>query len=104
MPLLNYPIFNDKCMIARCSVACTWSIDWLPSRTPNPNSFAFAGITIHSLFEIAETFSQLLLLLPPQTLFQADKALVANYEVIDQFNIKVLTRGDQLLRYSDILW
>jgi hypothetical protein len=41
---------------------------------------------------------------PPQTLFQADKALVANYEVVNQFNIKVLTCGDQLLRYCDIFW
>jgi hypothetical protein len=39
---------------------------------------------------------------PPQALFQADEALIANYEVINQLDIKVLTRRDQLLRYSDV--
>src|SRR5215469_17454583 len=32
--------------------------------------------------------------LPPQALFQADKALVANDQVIDQLDVQALVRGD----------
>ena len=32
--------------------------------------------------------------LPPQPLFQADKALVADDQVIDQLDVQVLARGD----------
>ena len=103
MPILTYPLCNNKCMITRHSVACTCSIDWLSSITLKPNSFAFLVFTIQSSCEIAEIFSQLLLLLPAQPFLQADETLVANYEVVNQFNIEVLTRCDQLLRYSDIL-
>jgi hypothetical protein len=60
--------------------------------------------TIPSLGEIAETFSQHFQLLPAQPFLQADETLVANDEVVNQFNIKVLTRGDQLLRYGNVLW
>jgi len=59
---------------------------------------------ILSLREIAETFSQHLQLLPAQPFLQADETLVANHEVVNQFNVKVLTRGDQLLRNSNVLW
>jgi hypothetical protein len=54
------------------------------------------------LREIAETFSQHLQLLPAQPFLQADEALVANDEVVNQFNVKVLTSGDQLLRYRNV--
>ncbi len=41
---------------------------------------------------------------PPQPFLQAHEAVVANHEVIDQFDVQVLTCGDQLLRYGDIFW
>jgi len=40
--------------------------------------------------------------LPPQSLFEAHKALVADYQVIDQFDIQVLACCYQLFRDSDI--
>src|SRR5690348_7496341 len=44
MSFLHYPIFNDGCVISRHSVACAWSIDWLPSKTLIPSYFASTGI------------------------------------------------------------
>ena len=40
--------------------------------------------------------------LPSQSFFQADKAVVADNEVIDQFDIEVKTGGDELFGDGDI--
>jgi hypothetical protein len=46
------------------------------------------------LFRCAGEPKRLFIILPPQAFFQADKALVTNDQVIDQFDVQVLARGD----------
>ncbi len=42
--------------------------------------------------------------LPSHAFFQADKTVIANDKVIDQFNIEDTACGDELLGDRNILW